>query len=111
MAAIFGSPFAAILLAIELLLFEFSPRSIIPVALACITGAACHIAFFSSGPMFHMPEVPSPTYTALANYSVIGALIGVFSALITRVVYRSEEHTSELQSLMRISYAVFCLKK
>src|SRR3546814_2089046 len=93
MAAIFGSPFAAILLAIELLLFEFSPRSIIPVAPACITGAACHIAFFSSGPMFHMPEVPSPTYTALANYS------------------RSEEHTSELQSLMRISYAVLCLKK
>src|SRR3546814_4442794 len=28
-----------------------------------------------------------------------------------RIVYRSEEHTSELQSLMRISYAVFCLKK
>src|SRR3546814_8380287 len=29
----------------------------------------------------------------------------------TRLVSRSEEHTSELQSLMRISYAVFCLKK
>src|SRR3546814_7377968 len=28
-----------------------------------------------------------------------------------RVLHRSEEHTSELQSLMRISYAVFCLKK
>src|SRR3546814_101675 len=96
MAAIFGSPFAAILLAIELLLFEFSPRSIIPVALACITGAACHIAFFSSGPMFHMPEVPSPTYTALANYSVIGALIGVFSALITRVVYWIEDGFEKL---------------
>src|SRR6185437_13065743 len=42
MAAIFGSPVAAIFLAIELLLFEFSPRSIIPVFLACITGAAGH---------------------------------------------------------------------
>lgn len=42
MSAIFGSPIAAIFLAIELLLFEFSPRSIIPVALACITGAAGH---------------------------------------------------------------------
>src|SRR3546814_16056698 len=41
--------------------------------------------------MFHMPEVPSPTYPALANYSVIGALIGVFSALIPRVVYWIED--------------------
>ncbi len=42
MSAIFGSPLAAILLAIELLLFEFSAQSFIPVALACITGAAGH---------------------------------------------------------------------
>jgi chloride channel protein, CIC family len=46
MSAIFGSPIAAIFLAIELLLFEFSPRSIIPVALACITGAAGHHFLF-----------------------------------------------------------------
>ena len=39
MAAIFGSPLAAVLLAVELLLFEFSPRAIIPVAIGCITGA------------------------------------------------------------------------
>lgn len=96
MAAIFGSPFAAILLAIELLLFEFSPRSIIPVALSCITGAACHIAFFNSGPMFHMPVVPPPTYTALANYSILGAIIGVFSALITRLVYLIEDGFEKL---------------
>src|SRR5690606_38123035 len=42
MSAIFGAPIAAIFLAIELLLFEFSPRSIVPVALACITCAAGH---------------------------------------------------------------------
>ncbi len=96
MAAIFGSPFAAILLAIELLLFEFSPRSIIPVALSCITGAACHIAFFSSGPMFHMPAVEPPTYTALANYSLLGGVIGVFSAGITRVVYLIEDGFEKL---------------
>lgn len=96
MAAIFGSPFAAILLAIELLLFEFSPRSIIPVALSCLTGAACHIALFSSGPMFHMPAVAAPTYTALANYSIMGGIIGVFSALITRVVYLIEDGFEKL---------------
>lgn len=57
MAAIFGSPVAAIFLAIELLLFEFSPRSIIPVALACITGAAGHHLLFERGPFFAMQEI------------------------------------------------------
>ena len=52
MSAIFGSPIAAIFLAVELLLFEFSPRSIIPVALACITGAAGHHLLFGSEPVF-----------------------------------------------------------
>src|SRR3546814_5278416 len=37
--------------------------------------------------------------------------VGAVSAVALRVEHRSEEHTSELQSLMRISYAVFCLKK
>src|SRR5690606_5312263 len=55
MSAIFGTPVAAVLLAIELLLFEFSPRSVIPVALACATGAAMHFALFSGDPVFAMP--------------------------------------------------------
>src|SRR6478672_12435 len=55
MSAIFGSPIAAIFLAIELLLFEFSPRSIIPVSLACITGAAGHHFLFEPGYVFAMP--------------------------------------------------------
>src|SRR3546814_7906219 len=40
-----------------------------------------------------------------------GGKIAVYSGLIKKINPRSEEHTSELQSLMRISYAVFCLKK
>src|SRR3546814_8656714 len=40
---------------------------------------------------------------------IIGVLVGIFAGFFTPT--RSEEHTSELQSLMRISYAVFCLKK
>src|SRR5690606_34267170 len=57
MSAIFGSPIAAIFLAIELLLFEFSPRSLLPVSLACITGAAMHHLLFGGAPMFPMPEI------------------------------------------------------
>src|SRR3546814_5450917 len=42
---------------------------------------------------------------------LIGVATGIGVALVGVALSRSEEHTSELQSLMRISYAVFCLKK
>lgn len=91
MSAIFGSPIAAIFLAIELLLFEFSPSSIIPVALACITGSAGHYLLFGGGPVFAMPFIPQPDNTALAAYSVIGLLIGFLSAIVTKLVYFLED--------------------
>lgn len=92
MSAIFGSPVAAIFLAIELLLFEFSPRSIIPVALACITGAAGHYYLFGHEPVFSFPQKIEPASdTALAVYSFIGILIGLISILITKVVYFIED--------------------
>jgi chloride channel protein, CIC family len=96
MAAIFGSPIAAIFLAIELLLFEFSPKSIIPVALACITGAAGHHLFFEAGPVFPMPFVQSPTNAALASYSVVGIIIGLLAALVTKIVYFIEDAFEKL---------------
>jgi CIC family chloride channel protein len=92
MAAIFGSPIAAIFLAIELLLFEFSPRSIIPVSLACITGAAGHHLLFEHGPVFAMSNIiAAPGNTALAAYSVIGILIGLIAVVITKLVYFIED--------------------
>lgn len=96
MSAIFGSPIAAIFLAIELLLFEFSPRSIIPVTLACITGAAGHHLLFESGPVFKMPFIEAPSNTALAVYSVIGIITGFFSALVTKSVYMVEDFFERL---------------
>jgi len=96
MAAIFGSPVAGIMLAIELLLFEFSPRSIIPVALACITGAACHIFFFGYHPMFVMPYVPAPNIPQLIVYVLLGALVGVFSVGVTKIVYAVEDAFEKL---------------
>lgn len=96
MSAIFGSPIAAIFLAIELLLFEFSPRSILPVALACITGAAGHHLLFESGPVFPMPAVAMPGNEALAMYSVIGLVIGLISAAVTKIVYLVEDGFEKL---------------
>ncbi len=91
MSAIFGSPIAAIFLAIELLLFEFSPRSIVPVALACITGTAGHHFLFEEGPVFPMPFVEMPGNAALAAYSAIGMVVGLISAGITKLVYFIED--------------------
>jgi H+/Cl- antiporter ClcA len=97
MAAIFGSPIAGIFLAIELLLFEFSPRSIIPVALACITGAAGHHFLFSPGPVFpvgHLIAIPSNT--ALLIYSILGIVTGFLSVLVTKIVYFIEDTFEKL---------------
>jgi chloride channel protein, CIC family len=92
MSAIFGSPIAAVFLAIELLLFEFSPRSIIPVALACITGAAGHHFLFEAGPVFTVPIIhPLPGNYELLGYSAIGVVIGLLSVVVTKSVYWIED--------------------
>jgi len=91
MAAIFGSPLAAVLLAVELLLFEFSPRSIIPVALGCVTGAGMHILLFGSQPVFKMGTVAAPTESALVIYVLFGLIIGVIASLVSRSVYAVED--------------------
>ena len=97
MAAVFGSPIAAIFLAIELLLFEFSPRSIIPVALACITGAAGHHFLFSPGPVFAITKfIEPPSNTALFAYSIMGITIGLLSVLVTKIVYLIEDGFEKL---------------
>lgn len=92
MSAIFGSPVAAIFLAIELLLFEFSARAIIPVALACITGAAGHHFLFAAGPVFPVTQIiQAPSNTALLFYSITGIIIGILSVGVTRMVYVVED--------------------
>jgi len=97
MSAIFGSPIAAIFLAVELLLFEFSPKSIIPVALACITGAAFHHLLFGQAPVFALATaIGVPTATALGAYSVLGLVIGLLSVLVTKIVYYIEDGFEKL---------------
>ncbi len=91
MSAIFGSPIAAIFLAIELLLFEFAPRSLVPVALGCITGGAMHHLLFGSDPMFAMPAIDLPGNHALFIYSLMGLMIGLLALAITKAVYWVED--------------------
>src|SRR5436189_1316699 len=91
MAATFGSPVSAVLLAIELLLFEFRARSLVPVALAAATATAVRIAFVGVAPAFAMPRLGTPTEEALVAYVVVGALVGWLSVYVTRAVYWIED--------------------
>ncbi|TAM59598.1 MAG: CBS domain-containing protein [Rhodanobacter sp.] len=96
MAAVFAAPVSAVLLAIELLLFERRARSLIPVALAAVVGAGMHVVFEGSAPMFPMPAVAAPGMIALASYILLGALVGVVSVGITRLTYAIEDRFEKL---------------
>ena len=96
MAATFGCPVAAVLLAIELLLFEYRPRSIIPVSLACATAQGVRMAFGGTAPIFAMPEVIHPHDYALAVYIALGAIVGVAAVYATRAVYAVEDGFDKL---------------
>lgn len=91
MAATFGAPVSAVLLAVELLLFEFRARSIVPVALASATAAGVRLAFESAEPVFAMPDLVAPHGLALATYIAIGAAMGLAAVLVTRAVYFVED--------------------
>jgi CIC family chloride channel protein len=91
MAATFGSPVSAVLLAVELLLFEYRPRSMIPVALASAVAASVRVAFVGSAPVFPTPELLQPSDSALAFYVVFGALVGLVAVGITKMTYGIED--------------------
>ena len=96
MTATFGSPMSAVLLAVELLLFEYRARSIIPVALASAAATAMRIALMGSAPVFTLPELTQPGGEALAFYAALGIVIGLASVAITRLVYRLEDAFAKL---------------
>jgi H+/Cl- antiporter ClcA/CBS domain-containing protein len=96
MAAVFNAPVSAVLLALELLLFERRARSLIPVALGAAVGTGVRFALEGSGPMFPMPALTAPDLPALAAYLVLGLLIGAVSVGITRLVYAIEDGFEKL---------------
>ncbi len=91
MAATFGSPVSAVLLAIELLLFEYRPRSIIPVALAAVAATGMRLVLEGGEPVFAMPDLHPATLLALAFYTLLGAVMGALAAGVTRIVYLVED--------------------
>jgi H+/Cl- antiporter ClcA len=92
MSATFASPVAAVLLAVELLLFEWKPRSFIPVALASATAAAVRPYIIGAGPLFPTPSHPAAIGPmVLLGCLAAGLLAGVLSAILTQAVYAAED--------------------
>ena len=96
MSATFAAPVSAVLLAIELLLFEYRPRSLVPVALASVTACGVHMALVGNQPAFSMPAVGAPGGGALAVYIGMGLAVGFASMLVTRAVYAVEDAFEKL---------------
>ena len=91
MSAIFASPLAAILLAVELLLFEWKPRSFIPVAVASVTAAAVRVPLLGVGPIFPVSPHVTPGAATLALAVVVGVAAGLASGGLTALVYGFED--------------------
>lgn len=91
MAAIFLSPISAVILAIELLLFEYRPRSVIPVALASVTATGMSMLWNGQGPVFPMDSFAVPELAPLLGYVLMGALLGLVAVGITKLTYYVEE--------------------
>lgn len=96
MAAVFGTPIAAVLLAVELLLFERRARSLIPVAFAAATASGLRVAVEGSEAMFALPGLAAASLPALCCYVLLGGVVGLASVLITRLTYRIEDGFEKL---------------
>ncbi|WP_273944039.1 chloride channel protein [Burkholderia pseudomallei] len=95
MTAVFGTPVAAVLLAVELLLFEWRPRSFLPVALACAVAGFARAAFFGVGPLFPV-ETAAPTAAALGSCALAGLLSGALACGLSVSLYKIEDRFGKL---------------
>jgi len=91
MTAVFGTPIAAVLLAVELLLFEWKPRSFIPVTVAAIVAFAWRPLLIGSGPLFPYMGDPAMPWWGLGLCAAAGLLAGAQSSLLTLLLYGMED--------------------
>ncbi len=97
MSATFAAPLAAVFLAVELLLFELKPRSLVPVALACVAAAFMRRFVLGPGPLFPLPPIVFDlTPGGLLACAAAGIAAGVLSAVLTAAVYAAEDTFARL---------------
>jgi CIC family chloride channel protein len=97
MAATFGTPIAAVLLVVELILFEFRVKSLVPVGVASAIGAWMHVYLISSKPLFQ-PAAPISFggLDSLPFYVALGLLCGVVGTALSRGLYETEDLLARL---------------
>ncbi len=97
MSATFATPVAAILLAVELLLFELRPRSLVPVAIASAAAAILRGYILGHGPIFHMPVLGDWDRASVAVLALLlGAVVGLVASGMSRLMYAFEDSFERL---------------
>jgi chloride channel protein, CIC family len=91
MSATFNTPIAGVILAIELLLFEFKSRSFIPLVIASTLAAAVHMQLLGTGPMFSVAAMDFGVPRALPFYLLLGGMCGLAAVGFTRFLYWVED--------------------
>ena len=90
MTAVFGTPIAAVMLAVELLLFELRPRSLLPVAIACCVAAAVRPLILDGGALFPL-HTATPDLRTLASCVLAGLAAGALSWAVSTSLYKVED--------------------
>ena len=90
MTAVFGTPIAAVMLAVELLLFELRPRSLLPVAVACCVAAAVRPFLLDGGALFPL-HTATPDLKTLASCVIAGLTAGALSWTVSTSLYKVED--------------------
>jgi len=96
MSATFNTPIAGVILAIELLLFEFKSRSFIPLVIASTLATAVHMQLLGPGPMFQVGQVDFGIPHALPFYLVLGPLCGLAAVVLSKALYWVEDQFEKL---------------
>ncbi len=101
MTATFNTPVAAVLLAVELLLFELKPRSLIPVAVSCAVAAALRPLLLPVGTYIPEPYIHTApvSWQGIACAGVVGLFVGVFALVLTLAVYSTEDLFHRLKKI------------
>ncbi len=96
MAATFNTPIAGVILAIELLLFEFRARSFIPLVIATTLATSVHLMLLGRGAMFHMQPTDFGIPRGLPYYVLLGILCGIAAIVFTKILYWVEDQFDRL---------------
>lgn len=102
MAATFNTPLAAILIAIELLVFEFKTRSFIPISIASLFATGVRRLILGTGPMFKMESIPVDFFANLPFLIVLGIIIGFVAILFNKGYFKTERflHRTPLNDVL-----------